>query len=213
MFRHSLSIGLSIGLSRSGSCLRATRLLLLLAGLVGLAAPLVAAENKPSTQLLPPKGAIASPSAPKTRLGSESKLPVPRFVSLKSGRINVRRGPGPDNQILWVFEKKGLPVEITAESGRWRRIRDREGDVGWVWHSMLDGRRTAVVTGHDGNTAPVALQAEPDPSANVVAYAEVGVIAQIKLCKGAWCELQASGYEGWIPRSQIWGTYVGETVE
>ena len=206
MLRHSLSIFFS----RSWSCLRAAAFLIGLAGLVGLGAPSAAAET---TQLLPPKGAIASPSAPKTRPGSETKLPVPRFVSLKSGRINVRRGPGPDNQILWVFEKKGLPVEITAESGRWRRIRDREGDVGWVWHSMLDGRRTAIVTGHDGNTAPVALQAEPDPSANVVAYAEVGVIAQIKLCKDAWCELQASGYEGWTPRSQLWGTYDGENFE
>lgn len=208
MFRHSLSVAFS----QSGLCLRAAAFLAGLLGfaaLVSLGAPLAAAET---TQLLPPKGSVATPSAPKTRPGSESKLPVPRFVSLKSGRINVRRGPGSDNQILWVFEKKGLPVEITAESGRWRRIRDHEGDVGWVWHSMLDGRRTAIVTG-DGDTGPVALQAEPTPSANVVAYAEVGVVAQIKLCKDAWCELQASGYEGWMPRSQLWGTFDGENFE
>lgn len=198
--------------------MRAVALLIGLVGglmaLAGFATPLAAAEAKPSsTQLLPPKGAIAAPSAPKTRVGSDSKLPVPRFVSLKSGRINVRRGPGPDNQILWVFEKKGMPVEITAESGRWRRVRDREGDVGWVWHSMLDGRRTAIVTGREGDATPIALQAEPDPSANVVAYAEIGVIAQIKRCEDAWCELQASGYEGWMPRSQLWGTYDGENFE
>jgi SH3-like domain-containing protein len=183
----------------------------LLFGLASLSAPLAARDKTPATQLLPPEGAAPAPQ--KKRIGSESKLPVPRFVSLKSGRINVRRGPGPDNQILWVFEKKGLPVEITAESGRWRRIRDREGDVGWVWHAMLDGRRTAIVAGRSGETTPVALQVEPEASANVVAYAEVGVIAQVKLCRDAWCKLEASGYEGWVPRDQVWGTYEGENFE
>lgn len=183
----------------------------LIAGLAGFPAPLAAKDAMGATQLLPPKGTAPAPQ--KRTIGSESKLPVPRFVSLKSGRINVRRGPGPDNQILWVFEKKGLPVEVTAESGRWRRIRDREGDVGWVWHAMLDGRRTAIVTGHEGDAAPVALQAEPETSANVVAYAEPGVIAQVKKCQDAWCELQASGYEGWVPRDLVWGTYFGENFE
>lgn len=184
---------------------------LCLAGLAGFPAPLAAKDAPPATQLLPPAGTAALP--PKRSIGSESGLPVPRFVSLKSGRINVRRGPGPDNQILWVFEKKGLPVEVTAESGRWRRIRDREGDVGWVWHAMLDGRRTVIVAGRAGDATPVALQAEPQPSANVVAYAEPGVIAQVKLCKDQWCELQASGYEGWVPRAEVWGTYPGENFE
>jgi SH3-like domain-containing protein len=183
----------------------------LIAGLAVHPAPLAAKDAMPADTLLPPKGTVSAP--PKPRLGSESKLPVPRFVSLKSGRINVRRGPGSDNQILWVFEKKGLPVEVTAESGRWRRIRDREGDVGWVWHAMLDGRRTAIVTGRPGDGNPVALQVEPLASANVVAYAEPGVVAQVKACKDQWCELQASGYEGWMPRDLLWGTYPGENFE
>ncbi|MCE9648207.1 MAG: hypothetical protein K8R18_01160 [Parvibaculum sp.] len=182
-----------------------------LAFAAALSTPLAAKDATAADTLLPPKGTVSAP--PKQRLGSESKLPVPRFVSLKSGRINVRRGPGPDNQILWVFEKKGLPVEVTAESGRWRRIRDREGDVGWVWHAMLDGRRTAIITGRAGDANPVALQVEPLASANVIAYAEPGVVAQVKACKDQWCELQASGYEGWMPRELLWGTYPGENFE
>lgn len=169
-----------------------------------------AAPAAPARLAVPERDAeVPRPRAP----GPVSGLPVPRYVSLKSGRINVRRGPGPDYPVEWVFEKRGLPVEITAESSRWRRIRDREGDVGWVWHSMLDGRRTAIVEGRNGDTQPVALLAEPNPSAPIIAYAEPGVIAQITACKGKWCELKASGYEGWIERAALWGTYPDEDFE
>lgn len=185
----------------------------LAAALAFLAAPAAAKESRGAgpTQLLAPPGKADAPL--KRTVGSASGLPLPRYVSLKSGRINVRRGPGDDYPIEWVFEKKGLPVEITAESDRWRRIRDREGDTGWVWHSMLDGRRTAIVENTSGSGMPIALHAEPDPSAPVVAFAEPGVVAQLAACKGRWCELKASGYEGWVERAALWGIYPDENFE
>ena len=75
-----------------------------------------------------------------------SGLPVPRYVSLKSDHVNVRAGPTKDNDVAWVYTRSGLPVEITAEFENWRRVRDSEGSEGWVHHSLLSGRRTAVVT-------------------------------------------------------------------
>src|ERR1700750_449061 len=77
---------------------------------------------------------------------STSGLPVPRYVSLKSDHVNVRAGPTKDNDVAWVYTRSGLPVEITAEFENWRRVRDSEGAEGWVYHSLLSGRRTAVVT-------------------------------------------------------------------
>src|ERR1700743_961106 len=77
--------------------------------------------------------------------GSVSGLPVPRYVSLKSDRVNLREGPSKDHQTSWVFQRAGLPVEITAESDNWRRIRDSEGTEGWVLQSLLSGRRTVLV--------------------------------------------------------------------
>src|SRR6266576_279713 len=75
-----------------------------------------------------------------------SGLPVPRYVSLKSDHVNVRAGPTKDNDVAWVYTRSGLPVEITAEFENWRRVRDSEGAEGWVYHSLLSGRRTAVIT-------------------------------------------------------------------
>src|SRR3712207_8473270 len=77
--------------------------------------------------------------------GKVTGLPVPRYVSLKTDRVNLREGPSKDHRTAWVFQRAGLPVEITAEYEVWRRIRDAGGTEGWVLHSLLSGRRTALV--------------------------------------------------------------------
>ena len=48
-------------------------------------------------------------------IGSTTGLPLPRFASLKSDRVNLREGPSKDHRTKWIYEKAGLPVEITAE--------------------------------------------------------------------------------------------------
>ena len=93
--------------------------------------------------------------------GPVSGLPVPRFVSLKPDKVNVRGGPNRDHDVTWQYTRAGLPVEITAESDNWRRIRDWDGAEGWVYHSMLSGRRTAVVTAK-GKDELVPLHAKED---------------------------------------------------
>ena len=77
--------------------------------------------------------------------GSVSGLPLPRFVSLKADKVNLRAGPTREHEVTWVFTRAGLPVEITAESENWRRIRDSEGTEGWVYHALLSSRRTVLV--------------------------------------------------------------------
>ena len=92
-----------------------------------------------------------------------SGLPVPRYLSLKSDHVNVRGGPTKDNDVAWVYTRNGLPVEITAEFENWRRVRDTEGAEGWVYHSLLSGRRTAVVTmKNKDELAPIYDRADPD---------------------------------------------------
>lgn len=173
-----------------------------------------------ATEKAEAKTAPKEKAASRDNIGTDTGLPVPRFVSLKSAKINVRRGPGNDNQISWVFKRKALPVEIIAESGRWRKIRDHDGETGWVWHAMLDGRRSAIVMGKPDATgkvmdpaSPVALFAEPSEKSKIIAYAEVGVIGRLPFCQDQWCELEVNGYEGWVLRSEIWGAYTAENFE
>jgi SH3-like domain-containing protein len=144
--------------------------------------------------------------------GPKSGLPVPRFVSLKPDRVNVRGGPTRDHEVTFVYTRSGLPVEITAESDNWRRIRDWEGSEGWVYHSLLSGRRTAVATPKDKNQL-VPLYDSGDSNAAVIARLQAGVLASVKRCTGNWCRLVGPGFDGWVVQEQLWGVYPNEKVE
>jgi SH3-like domain-containing protein len=168
-----------------------SRFPLLVAGAVALAAAAGAAE----------------PQAPAR--GQVTSLPLPRFVSLRAETANVRRGPSLDQRVDWEFVHRGMPLEITAEHGQWRRVRDAEGATGWVHHTLLSGVRTVLVRG----AAPVALHAGPDGATPVRAMAEPGAIGRLEACEGGWCEIASGGIEGWLPREAIWGVGPEEEVE
>jgi SH3-like domain-containing protein len=141
-----------------------------------------------------------------------SGLPVPRFVSLKADRVNVRGGPDKDHDVSWVYTRSGLPVEITAEFENWRRIRDSDGSEGWVYHSLLSGRRTAVVD-LKSKTDLAALHIHDDSKSGVVAELQSGVVASVKRCTGTWCRISGDGFEGWIEQNRLWGVYPNEKIE
>ena len=82
-----------------------------------------------------------------SQAGRSTGLPLPRFVSLAAERVNVRFGPGRQYPVSWMFARKGLPVEIIAEFDTWRKIRDYDGEEGWIHSSLLSSRRTIMVIG------------------------------------------------------------------
>lgn len=141
-----------------------------------------------------------------------SGLPIPRFVSLKAEKVNVRRGPSSDHAVAWVFQRKGLPVEIVAEFENWRRVRDSDGSEGWILQNMLSGKRTAVIAPwKQGQSLP--LRSSAGETGGLVAKIGTGVVADIEACDGNWCELTAAGYDGYVEQTQLWGVYPGEKVD
>ena len=146
--------------------------------------------------------------SPAAERGPVTNLPLPRFVSMKASEGNIRRGPSLTHRIDWVFKRKDVPLEITAEHGHWRRVRDRDGAGGWIHYSLLSGVRTAIV-----EEDLLDLHAKPDPSSLVVARLEFGVIARIESCSVDWCRISAGGYTGWSPKSAIWGVRPRETLD
>jgi len=147
-----------------------------------------------------------------TATGGVSGLPIPRFVSLKADRVNVRAGPNKDQDVRWVYTRAGMPVEITAEFENWRRIRDWEGAEGWVYHSLLSGKRSAVVV-PTLKTDLVPLYENPDIEAMVAARLQSGVLTHIKSCTGKWCQVSGKNFSGYIVQERLWGAYPNEKVE
>ena len=156
--------------------------------------------------------ALAPPLALADQVGSATKLPLPRFASLKTDRVNLREGPSKDHATKWVYQRAGLPVEITAEFEIWRRIRDSEGVDGWVLHSLLSGRRTALVTpSKKGENSKIYVHSSD--RSDLAATLQSGVIVNLRKCDGSWCQVDGDGFKGYIEQFKLWGVYPNENIE
>jgi SH3-like domain-containing protein len=144
---------------------------------------------------------------PSDVLAQNSGQPVPRMVSIKASEANVRTGPGVDYPIRWVYQRMDMPVQVIAEFEKWRKIRDWEGDEGWVHHALLSSRRTVIVTAVETTLRRVAAQGAP-----AVARLAQGMVARAELCEADWCLVTVQGYDGWLRREDVWGLEAGETL-
>ncbi len=144
-----------------------------------------------------------------------SGLPLPRFVSLKSKRVNMRVGPGRDYKVEWMYTKAGLPLEILQEYDNWRKVRDSEGEEGWVLQSLLSGKRTAIVApwNKDEKSSLVALTNAPGDTSAIIAKLEPGVVTQVSECDNGWCRVEVENVRGYASQDQLWGVYPNERVE
>ncbi|MBE9636021.1 SH3 domain-containing protein [Salipiger mangrovisoli] len=140
--------------------------------------------------------------------GPVTNLPLPRYVSLKTSEGNARRGPSLTHRIDWVYTRRDMPLEIIAEYGHWRRVRDKDGAGGWIHYALLSGVRTVLV-----EEDMLELHQRPDAGTPVEAKLAVGVIAHLEHCEKDWCELSAGGYEGWAPKAAVWGVDADEILE
>jgi SH3-like domain-containing protein len=175
-------------------------------GTAGKAATGAATEPaKPAEPAEPPRPAAAA-EPPK---GSVTGMPLPRWASLKSDEVNLRKGPGTRYPIEWVYRRHDLPVQIEREYEVWRLVEDQDGVKGWVHQANLTGRRSFVVKGSER----VLHHAGAEDSA-AVARLRPGVVGHIRACEAhaTWCEVQVGEYRGWLKRDDMFGIYAGEAV-
>lgn len=176
---------------------------------VVLVAALAAAGT--AATMLPETKAGPQVAAKKPASKRGTGLPLPRFVSLKSSKIHVRQGPGSEYDIVFTFMRAGMPVEIVQEFGNWRKIRDSDGQEGWVFHSLLSGRRTAVVATW-ASTGEIAARRAAYPGSAVTAYLEPRVLTDVEECAAGWCLVHGTNYSGWMEQEKLWGVYPDEEV-
>jgi SH3-like domain-containing protein len=144
-------------------------------------------------------GGIALCEVPVNK-GRVTGLDIPRFVSLKSNKTFVRRGPGKSYRIDWVLEKSGLPLKVIGEYKHWRQVEDFEGDRGWVYFRLLSGKRT-IITTRNG----IFLRKKLGKDTKPVAILGFGIIGQLIKVDQNSCQAIFQKYKGWVDKENVWG--------
>ncbi len=189
-------------MTRAG--LLAAALGVVLIGLLGLAPQAVQAQEEaeigqPETLPAVDTNGKVKPRDPTK--GAVTNMPIPRYVSLKGGEGNARRGPGLTHRIDWVFTTAGMPLRVTAEHENWRRVEDAEGMGGWVHYSLLSGVRSVLVT-----QDMAQFHDRADVNAPVAFQTELGVIGRLMECSLDWCRVNVQGEKGWVQKTALWAS-------
>ncbi len=134
-----------------------------------------------------------------------SNLEIPRFVTLKTNRVNMRTGPGKNYPIQWQYQRRSLPVKVVGEFDVWRKVTDHDGITGWMHVSTLSLKRVVMIL-----DTTAKIHAENDSASKTRAVAEKGVLAELDYCEPEWCRLEAEGIVGWVQRKSLWGILEAE---
>ncbi len=176
--------------------------------------PVAAAISALTILVAAPTEAQAQQTSSIGQTRGASGLPLPRFVSLKARRVNMRVGPGRDYAVDWLYLKAGLPMEIVQEYDNWMKVRDADGSEGWIYRSLLTGKRTAIAEPwNKGNNQLIEVRVEPDSGASVIAKIQPGVTGIVVSCDGQWCRMAYDGVKGWLKQSVLWGVYPDEAIK
>jgi SH3-like domain-containing protein len=144
--------------------------------------------------------------------GRDTKPTLLRFASLKRHKTNVRVGPGTQYPIRWIYHQQGLPIEIVAGFGNWRRVRGSDSSDRWVHTALLSSKRTALAA--PWSTISVNLRARPSDRAAVIARLQPKALVFVKRCDRTWCAVDEPEHDlyGYIRQVTLWGVYPDETI-
>jgi len=144
----------------------------------------------------------------------------PRFLSLKSNPVNLRKGPGLQYPKTWIFRRAGLPIEVLREHGRWRQVRDSDGETGWVSRTLISSRRTALVAPwkhkeprRDAQDWLTDLHRQARSRSRIVAKLEPGTLLNVKSCDVRWCRVSIGKFKGYVQKQRLWGVYPKERIQ
>ena len=104
-----------------------------------------------------------------------SARPVPYWASINAGEALMRTGPGQNYPATWRYRRAQLPIEVIQVHQSWRKVRDRDGTIGWMASVLLSAERTALVVGE-----VLPMYASPDPRSRLRWRAAPGVVGKIR---------------------------------
>ena len=128
-----------------------------------------------------------------------------QMLSVNGNDVNMRSGPGTKYKVMWELGN-GFPLIVLKRSGKWYRVRDFEGTIGWVHRDVVGKNPTMIVKVHKKSKKRINVRSGPGTKYRIVAKAYYGVVFKTLQQKNGWVQLQhEKGVTGWVKRSLLWG--------
>lgn len=122
------------------------------------------------------------------------------LASINGARVNMRSGPGKKFPVLWHLDE-GYPLQVLQRKGAWVKVRDFEGDQGWVSRSLTGNAPHMIVKVRLAN-----IRATPSTGGAIVGMAEYGVVFRTIKRDRHWVKVRhEDGLTGWVARPLLWG--------
>ena len=115
--------------------------------------------------------------------------------------VNVREKAGTSHEVLWRVSKH-FPFQVLNQQNGWTRVKDFEGDTGWVSSRYLSDTPTVIVKNTFAN-----LREKPSTTAKKVGSAKYGDIFVLKEVQKEWVQVTLDdGKTAWIFRDLVRGS-------
>ena len=115
--------------------------------------------------------------------------------------VNVREKAGTSHEVLWRVSQH-FPFQVLNQQNGWTRVKDFEGDTGWVSSRYLSDTPTVIVKNTFAN-----LREKPSTTAKKVGSAKYGDIFVLKEVQKEWVQVTLDdGKTAWIFRDLVWGS-------
>lgn len=122
------------------------------------------------------------------------------MVSVSKDNVNLRTGPGTRYRIAWHLDK-GYPLMVLSSKNKWYRVKDFEGDIGWIYKSLTTRAPHVVV-----KKGKINVRSRPTTKSSVIAKAYKGVVFKTIASSNGWVKVQHDkGLSGWVLRKLVWG--------
>ena len=124
-----------------------------------------------------------------------------KWVSIPGNAVNMRAAPGTDAQVIWQVGRY-YPLQVVGSKGEWLKVRDFEGDGGWIL-ARLTSKTPTMIAKRPG----VNIRKGPGKNHPIAGRAEYGQVFITRKKQGGWVrvELPEGKGQGWVDRSLLWG--------
>ena len=122
------------------------------------------------------------------------------FRSIAGNSVNIRTTPSTKAEVAWELER-GYPLQVPQRTGKWLKVKDFEGSLGWVYKPLTGKQAHHVVKANTAN-----IRKGPGTQ-----YRKVGSLEKYELFKtldkqSGWVKGKTSeGQVGWVSKKLLWG--------